>query len=90
MRAQERWRQVALVVAVALGFAALAFSGEPEGRRTPGAGVLGRVARVGCCLVLLTGASLSARQLYLRGQADLAKAVVRLTWDGAVRRDRRA
>ncbi len=90
MRAQERWRQVALVVTVALGFAALAFSNEAGDRPAPRSGLLGRAARVGCCLALLTGASLSARQLYLRGQADLAKAVVRLTWEGALRRAARA
>ena len=90
MRGSERWRQLALAVAVVLGFAALAASGEPGERRLPIPGLLGRAARVGFCLALLTGASLSSRQLYLRGQVDLAKTLVRLAWDGAMRKEGRA
>jgi hypothetical protein len=86
----DRWRQLALAVAVVLGFAALAASGERGEQPAPIAGLLGRAARVGFWLALLTGASLSSRQLYLRGQADLAKTLVRLAWDGAVRKDGRA
>ena len=88
MRGSDRWRQLALAVAVVLGFAALAASGEREERPAPFSGLLGRAARMGFCLALLTGASLSGRQMYLRGQADLAKAVVRLAWDGALRKER--
>ena len=90
MRGSDRWRQLTLAVAVVLGFAALAASGERGDEPAPFSGLLGRAARVGFCLALLTGASLSSRQLYLRGQVDLAKTLVRLAWDGAMRKEGRA
>ena len=44
-----------------------------------------RAAWLSGCLVILVGATLTGRSLYLRGEAALAVILIRKAWDEAVR-----